>query len=139
MYGTIGLYCICSLLFLLSIVFILSLTFILFLLLQLSQAQSEFTEVECEQIVSILENTSNKGKQLFLSAIRYNIFSCCCLCFHFVFFILCLTLNLFCFFYYQQYYLIDNILGSKENPIVKVPLSLCGQEGRESCHCGTLG
>ena len=37
---------------------------------------------------------------------------------------------LFCFFYYQQYYLIiDNILDNDENPIVKIPLLISGQDG----------
>ena len=36
---------------------------------------------------------------------------------------------LFCFFYYPQYYLIDNILDNDENPIVRVPLSISGEGG----------
>ena len=51
-----------------------------------------------------------------------SLFSFCPLSyFYFVSFIL--------FLYYQQYYLIDNILDNDENPIVKVPLLISEQDG----------
>ena len=56
--------------------------------------------------------------------------SWCCLYFLFVHCLTFIVFPLFCFFYYQQYYLIiDNILDNDENPIVKIPLLISGQDG----------
>ena len=62
---------------------------------------------------------NNRYNTLFLVL---SLFSFCPLSyFYFVSFIL--------FLYYQQYYLIDNILDNDENPIVKVPLLISEQDG----------